>query len=146
MAAHHTKIIMQSVIAADERAIAAEQKAAVAEAKLAAELRAAVAETKIHTMREELVAAKVDLARLKSDNPGPEAKADAAEEKAKVAREELAEVKSDLAKYKVSLGDWVKGCEDRDTVISKQQEDIVKLGGLIVKRDDMIRATPRIFD
>jgi hypothetical protein len=58
---------VEAKASAEQRAVVAE---AVAEAKLAAGLRAAVAETRVKTMGGELVAAKADLGRLKSDNPG----------------------------------------------------------------------------
>ena len=172
MAAHYTEAMMQSVIAAEERALAAEQRAvaaeqraitaeqkaavaeaaaaaeqraAVAEAKLAAELKAAVAENEVKNMRDEIVAAKVDLARLKSSNPGPEAKADAAEEKAKVAQKELAKVQSDFRAQKNILDTWVKGCGERDEEIRRNRETIDQLRVIIGERDAVITAMHKAY-
>lgn len=69
------------------------------------------------------------------------------EELARMSRmkDELARTKSDLDAHKFSLGDWVQGCTERDGVIRAQQENIVKLGDLMAKRDEMVSEVPHMF-
>ena len=103
-------------------------------------------------MGEELAAAKVDLARLKSDNPGPEAKADADEEKAKAAREELARVQDELATTKGRLGSvqesrdrWKKASDDRDVIIAGRDKDVRELNKENKSLVDELNATDEML-